>query len=176
MRTHVDSDHVQRSWRAIEPAQIGANADIGEMRHEPLTVGFPDIDRDDGRKNTGEKGMQRAATVGVVSVLIALMVCASIPVVVMRMLVIGVESGSSCEGLRAGERKRDDARELGENKQGHQHMDKTADHPSPSHWHFRRRALCEDRGRQSMPVRGQTQTRSGARYPHAPTNCNTTSR
>lgn len=120
---------MQRSWRTIEPAQIGANADIGEMRHKPLTVGFPDIDRDDRRKNAGEKGMQRAATVGVVCALIALMVRASIPVVMMRMLVIGAESGSSCEGLRAGQRRRDDARELGENKHGHQHMDKTPDHP-----------------------------------------------
>jgi UDP-N-acetylmuramyl pentapeptide phosphotransferase/UDP-N-acetylglucosamine-1-phosphate transferase len=73
--------------------------------------------------------MQRAATVGVVCALIALMVRASIAVVMMRMFVIGVESGSSCEGLRAGQRRRDGARELGENKHRHHHMDKTADHP-----------------------------------------------
>jgi len=103
------------------------------MRRKPLTVGFPDLDRDGRRKNASEKGMQRAATVGMVCALIAVMVRACIAVVIMRMLVIGVEGDSSCEGFGADLRWRDNARELGENESGHQHMDKPADRPQPLH-------------------------------------------
>jgi hypothetical protein len=124
---------VQRSWRTIEPAQIDANADIGEIRCKPLTVGFPDLDGDDRRKNAGEKGMQRTATVGVVCALTALMASAFISVVMMRVLVIGVKGDSSCERFSAGQRRRNDARELGDNKHAHQHADKTADGPQPLH-------------------------------------------
>ncbi len=120
--THVDSDHVQRFWRTIELAQIGANADMGETRRESLTVGFPDCDRDDRRKNAGEEGMQRAAAVGVVCALIAMMVRALSPVV-MRMHAIGVGSGGSCEGFLAREGRRYDTGELGHHEQSDQYPD-----------------------------------------------------
>jgi hypothetical protein len=90
MRTHVDSDHVQRSWRTIESARLNANADIDEMRHKPPAVSYSDRDRDIRRKDAGEESMQGAAMVGFVCALIALMMRAFIPVVMMRMLVVGM--------------------------------------------------------------------------------------
>jgi hypothetical protein len=103
------------------------------MRRKPLTVGFPDRDRDIRRKDAGKEGMQGAAMVGFVCALIALMLRTSIPVVMMRMLVAGMDRGSSREDLRVRHRRRHDARQLSENKCGHQQMDKTADCPQSLH-------------------------------------------
>jgi hypothetical protein len=101
-RTQFDSDHVHRSWRTIEAVEINANATVGEMRRKRLTVGFTDLDGNNRRKNAGEKGMQRAAVVGAVRALIAVMV-RGFAVVMMR-VAVGVEAGGSGEGFSARQR------------------------------------------------------------------------
>jgi hypothetical protein len=78
-------------------AWINANADIDEMNRKALTIGFANLNRDDGRKNAGKEGVQGATTVRVVC---AFMVRAT-TVVMMGVLVVGVQSRSSREGLCA---------------------------------------------------------------------------
>lgn len=87
---------------------------------ERLADNAPGLDPDCRRKDAGKVGMQRAAAVGQISAAVAPMMAFSF-VVVLMMVVSGNRVGN---GLRAGARRRNDARELRDDKQGDQQPDK----------------------------------------------------
>jgi hypothetical protein len=137
LRTHFDSDHRKRSWRTIEPARRNIKDNISQARTKPLTEDPHGLDRDQGRKNAGKKGMQGAAVVGVISVPTALMIGVSRATLIMRMLMMYVRSHGIREGLRARQWRGHDARELGSYEQRNEDADKATYRPKPPHDHRR---------------------------------------
>jgi hypothetical protein len=122
-------DSAQRSWRTIEAARRDAEALIIRARRKSLTDDGHRLDRDHGRKDAGEVGMQCAA--GVSNAPITVMMGASLIPVMVRMMMIGMRSVRN--RLRVGAWRRHHARELGHQKQGHQQTDKSRYGPEPIH-------------------------------------------
>lgn len=80
--------------------------------------------------------MQRAAIVAVVSALLSILMCTRSVTIVMRMLVIGVRRNRVRSDVRPGQRRRDDASELGDQEQRDQHAHRARHRPEPSHQRF----------------------------------------
>jgi hypothetical protein len=91
------------------------------------------LDRRYGGEDAGKVRMQRATSVGEVSALIAMVMGLSFIPVNMHVLMLGVRSKRVSNRLRAGARRRHDARELRDQEQGDQQTDKPRYGPEPIH-------------------------------------------
>jgi hypothetical protein len=83
-----------------------------------LADNAPGFDPDCRGKDAGKVGVQRAAAVGQISAAIAGMMAVSCAAVVMAVLRMVVCRNRVRKGLRAGARRRHDARELCDHEQG----------------------------------------------------------
>jgi hypothetical protein len=138
LRTHFDSDHSKRSWRAIKSARGNTKADISHGGGQPLTDDIHGLDRNHGREYAREKGMQRAAVISVVSALVTVMMESSLTTMVIGVVVMDVRSDCGRDTLRADQRRRHEARKLGHHKQRDQQTDKAGYRPKPFHQCCRR--------------------------------------
>jgi hypothetical protein len=69
-RTHFDWESAQRSGGTVETGGRNAGATLVGLGHEWLAGSIRSIDRNRHRKNTREKGVQRAAAVANITVMV----------------------------------------------------------------------------------------------------------
>jgi hypothetical protein len=127
----------QRSWRTVETA--GRDADslgIGGHKKEPADK-IPARNLDDWGENAGKVGMQSAAAIGRVPVMMMRMGLCTVGVIVC-VLVMAIGMDCIRNWLLVCERGRYHARELGDQEQGDQHTDKATYRSQPFHLRFDR--------------------------------------
>jgi hypothetical protein len=117
----------------VESARRDAKRLIIRAGSKRLADDASGLDRHHRREDAGKVRMQCAARVGEVSALIAMIMGLSFVPVNMHMLMMVVRSGDVRNRLRAGTRRRHDARKLRDQKQGDQQSDKPTHRPKPIH-------------------------------------------
>jgi hypothetical protein len=122
-RTHFDSDRCKRSRRTVEAAGRNAESDVSQAGNNRSAGRINGFDCDYGRKNAREKGVERAALVGVVAVVITVMMSSPGAALMMHLPMLDVGGDRVGEGSRARQRRRNHACKLGDQEQGDQYMD-----------------------------------------------------
>ena len=142
-----------------------AERDVGHSRTQRLAGDDGIVDCRRGRKDAGKERVQRAAIVGVIGACAGVRMCAcvvtmavsamSVGLVIDGLVVTGMRNGSA--GSRVGllQRRRDDAGELGDQKEGDQKPNRVRLCPEPLHdssgCSEKRQRLWSVRQRASIP-------------------------
>jgi hypothetical protein len=121
------------SGRTVEAARRYAAVLIIGLGGERLADNARGLNADWRGKDAGKVGVQRAAAVGQISGAVARMMALSFIATVVAVLMVVVCANRVRNGLRAGVRRRDDARELRDDEQGDQQPHKPSYRPKPIH-------------------------------------------
>jgi hypothetical protein len=109
-----------RSWRTVETAGRYAKAPIIAINSQGFAAHIARRDPDCRGKNAVKVRMQRAAGIGQIPAAIAVMMDIALVGVVVAVLMMVVRSHCVRNRLRAGARRRHDARELGDHEKSDQ--------------------------------------------------------
>src|SRR6516225_1860260 len=139
LRTHFDSGQSKRSWRTIKPANGDTMCDVSQVQNKPLSRDDCGWQLDHWRKNAGKECVQRTAAVH----LTIAVVMNRVTIVIMQVCLMIVDARSSRpdEGFGAGERRRDNTRELGDHEERDQYTNEVLYCAEPRHQ--RATGLCQ---------------------------------
>jgi hypothetical protein len=128
----------KRSWRTIETTGVKAERGVRHTRMQRLSGDDGIVDRRTGRKNAGKKRMQCAAIIGMVRARAGVPMRAPFVVRAVSMMAVGMavtsvrsDGPGSRIGLR--QRRRNNARKLGGQKQDNQEPNRARLCPEPLH-------------------------------------------
>jgi hypothetical protein len=133
MRTHFESDQGARSWRAVELGRFDADVEAGHLRSQPLGHEFRGLDGDCGGKNARKKRVQGAATVDMTAAVIPIVGHASTVIFGLHVVMMHMSVGRAPKRLSALQRRRNDTRQLGGQKQDDQRTGQPGYRPQPLH-------------------------------------------